>query len=179
MFRSKHLVLSAVLVGTAMLGACGSAPPPIPPEPKQLPPADDQIVPGQRIGPIALGMTSKQLIDVMGHPHDTIQWGSYLTYNYYRGTTPGLTVAVDNDTQRVFRIMASRGSGFEVTGTELRTSQGEAEMRAELGKPESDENIGNSEAPMYRYCYPNGLAVTIQQDYINDIDVFMPGDWCE
>ncbi|CAN0597283.1 unnamed protein product, partial [Laminaria digitata] len=78
MFRKLSIV-----AGFAVLGACASAPPNL---------NDNQIVRGERVGEVELGMSLIELFAVMGTPRHTtpIEGTRATTYTY-----DGLIIAAD------------------------------------------------------------------------------------
>ncbi|HEV2173615.1 MAG TPA: hypothetical protein VGR71_08610 [Nitrospira sp.] len=164
----------AVLLSIALQSGCSSAPP-LPAPPKQLPPNDDLIVPGNRIGPVAIGMTSKQVLEAKGTPGDsTFRYTDAAVYPYDQNE---YSVVVDDVTQQVWRV--------ETSSDEYRTAEGvgvgqsELEMRANLGNPNSATNEDNADPPTFLYCYDKGLAIYTFRGKIFKISVFNPGNTCK
>lgn len=170
-FRSLAV---AVLLSFAFLTGCASAPP-MPAPPKQPPPDDSLIVPGDRIGPVAIGMTSKQVLQVKGTPgNSTFRYSDAAVYPYDENK---YSVVVDDATQQVWRVTTFSDEYQTAEGVGVGSS--ELEMRANLGNPDSSTNWDNAEPPTYLYCYDKGLAIYILLGKISKISVFHPGNTCQ
>lgn len=173
--KSSLLIFNrlAILAVVVVIAGCSSAPP-LPPPPAQPHYNDHLVVPGKRIGSVSIGMTAKQVLDVMGSPLQTYRFTDGANYRY----SGNFYVLVDDATQQVWRAAIEDYSyqtkeGFGVGQTEL-------EMRAKLGNPDSSTNIGNGFPPTYRYCYKNGLAVyTAPDGKIWRLSIFNPGATCD
>lgn len=170
------IALSLVLAAAGCAGASRRA---MPPPPTELPVDDGAIVPGKRVGNVAIGMTGTQLLQAKGHPSSPVDWGGYTGYSYFQPDGKlDMTVLVDDDTQQVIAVIA-QADRYRVQGSNFGTADGVLEMRAALGKPASQEERGNEQLPMTLYCYASGVGVQIQgSGRINDIAVFLPGDTC-
>lgn len=169
-----HLCRTALLTAMVALAACASSPP-LPPPPSTEPTFNDYlIVPGVRIGSVSIGMTGKQLLDVMGSPESALNYTDGAAYHY-----PGnFGVVLENATQQVVRVTATESSYETKDG--LKTGQTELEMRTMLGNPDETINAGNDQNPYYRNCYDKkGMAVYVDWNgKIGSISVFNPGDTC-
>jgi len=55
-----------------------------------LPQSDDQIVPGERVGPVALGMSLDEVARVLGKPHRTRLERIAIVYDYKEAGTCGI-----------------------------------------------------------------------------------------
>ncbi|HSN18353.1 MAG TPA: hypothetical protein VLV87_09080 [Gammaproteobacteria bacterium] len=163
--------MAAVIFSFALLTGCAST---LPAPPKQLPPDDSLIVPGKRIGPVAIGMTSKQVLEAKGSPHASVRFKDAALYNY--GDKSDYGVLVDDDTQQVWRVQTTSDSYDTEEG--IHVGQTELEMQASLGKPDNSTHDDNDE-PVYQYCYDRGLAVYITQGKIFMLSVFNPGGVCQ
>lgn len=135
---------------------------------------DRLIVPGERIGPIFLGMTEEQLYKKMGDPSETHQGTGVLngvaiiTYRW-----GDLVAIVQPSAHRVVQVM--------VDGTRYSTMEGVAvgtsvlEMRAKLGRPawEPDSPDGS----LYGYVFDSGgLRVWVRKGgHVSWIDVNASG----
>ena len=64
--------------------------------------ADDQIVPGKRVGPVAIDMSAQDLYRAMGEPRSSDVGEEKTSYVY-----DGLQVGVENDSQLVYRAFAT------------------------------------------------------------------------
>lgn len=166
-----HVLAALTLCSGLLLSSCGSAPP-LPAPPKELPPDDSLIVPGNRIGSVAIGMTSKQLLKAKGSPSSSpMRYTDAANYSYDQLR---YSVVVDDATQQVWRIATSDGRYRTVEGVGV--GQTELEMRADLGNPDQTKDMGND---TFLYCYDKGLAIYIAQNKIIQASVFIPGGVCE
>lgn len=146
----------------------------IPHAPSSVPPGDDTIVPGSRIGDVALGMTNKQLLEAEGIPEQSNRpFTTAATYHYGNNH---LLVSVDDASQQVWWIYVN--SDLYQTKEGVEVGQSELEMRAALGNPDESRNIGTDEIPEYLNCYKSGLSVYVMQGKIVQIGVFVPGNPC-
>ena len=100
------------------LGACVSAPPDL---------KDNQIVPGQRVSNVELGMSLSDLLSLQGKPSRTIPIAHTNATSY---TFDGLTVAADD---RVYWIIAHDPRFFTDRGVSMGSEQIFA--RGTYGKP--------------------------------------------
>ncbi|HSN18352.1 MAG TPA: hypothetical protein VLV87_09075 [Gammaproteobacteria bacterium] len=170
----RHFCRTALLTALIALAACASSPP-LPAPPATEPTFNDYvIVPGVRIGSVSIGMTGKQLLDVMGSPQSALNYSDGAAYHY-----PGnFGVVLVNATQQVVRVTASESSYQTQEG--LKTGQTDLEMRTILGNPDETINVGNDQSPYYRNCYDKkGIAVYVDWNgKIASISVFNPGDTC-
>ena len=136
-----------VFLGTI---SCSSARPLAPPI---APPVHDQlIVPGARVGPIALGMSSASLFEIMGAPEESMRFKDSMSAVY---SSSGVNALVLDATSQVFSISAtdrrySTAQGIQIGSTEL-------EIRAKMGVPSSDTRLGNT----HEMCYETGISFTI------------------
>lgn len=64
--------------------------------------ADNMIVPGKSVGPVAIGMSAQDLYRVMGEPRSSDVGEEKTSYVY-----DGLQVGVENDSQLVYRAFAT------------------------------------------------------------------------
>lgn len=165
---------AAVLFSSALLTGCASVPP-LPAPPNQLPPDDSLIVPGTRIGPVAIGMTSKQVLQAKGTPSNSIfRYTDAAVYPYDQNK---YSVVVDDATQQVWRVTTFSDQYQTAEGVGVGSS--ELEMRANLGNPDSSTNWDKADPPTYLYCYDKGLGIYIFMGKISKISVFHPGNTCE
>lgn len=100
------------------LGACASGPPDL---------EDNQIVPGQRVSNVELGMSLSSLLSLQGKPRRTIPIAHTDATSY---TFDGLTVAADD---RVYWIIAHDPRFFTDRGVSMGSEQIFA--RGTYGKP--------------------------------------------
>lgn len=116
----------------------------------ESPPSDDdRLVPGWRAGRLHLGMTTAQLLAVMGEPDQTFAYG----YHYAWG---GIYVQTLKDGK-----VTSIGVGWNNRSSPMKTAEGvgigssQIAVVAALGQPESRTL---SMGTLY-FCYERGLVV--------------------
>jgi hypothetical protein len=90
---SMRSLLPALFLTIALAGSVTAAPAP----------NDNLIIPGERVGPIALGMTEAQLTAAMGGPGEVLHQGPVTTYSWGQVTaeiadnSPGVETITVND----------------------------------------------------------------------------------
>ena len=159
--------LRILAASTLVLGACASVPPP--PPPTAPPVFDHLVVPATRIGPVSLGMTSKQLLEAVGSPVEGYRFADASQSKF----SNGLSAVVDDKTQQVWRAQTQDPSYATAEG--VRIGMRDVEIRSRLGNPESVDNI-DSDASVY--CY-DGLAVTFFAGKVMALSVYTPGHACK
>lgn len=153
-----------------LLSACASQPaPPAQGEPAQ---SDRRIVPGERIGPVSIGMTARQLAEGLGPPTGTVRLPGG-TENYFAN---GLRVVVDNASRKVRRITTL--NTLFATAEGARKGLSGLEIKRRLGEPGSAKNHGTRDAARWMYCYPQGLALQMDRDTVTSLSVFVPSEPC-
>ena len=155
MMNRLSFVLATALLLT--LAACATpkktesdaqkaAPPP--PTAAGVPIRDRFIIPGERTGPILLGMSLQKLIEVVGEPVSSsaarLPGGrSALLYRYAdpdASPDGALLVMVREADQTVYSIRLDRIEGFQ-TREGVRYGSSEARVRASFGKPQSKSRL--------------------------------------
>lgn len=133
--RVSHLIISAVLVlSTFLFSGCATR---SSYSPAAAPIFDKLIVPGKRIGPIALGMPQADVVKILGIPKQTWVDKDGSIYNY-----PDLDVRINDKTNSVSSLMTL--SSEYATADGIRVGMTEPEVRAKRGKPSrmhKDEHI--------------------------------------
>jgi hypothetical protein len=148
--------------------ACGGARPVVLPQPPAEPIRDTAIVPGVRIGPFALGMTSKQLAAAMGTPDEERDNGEWLVWG-----SVSVKVDVNDPERRVVRVSLRDESYATADGVRL----GETAfiVRTKLGVPSKPDHPGNPPGiSTLDYCRV-GIVVETQNSKVYVISVFPPG----
>ena len=134
---------------------------------------DNLIVPGERIGPVFLGMTEEQLYRRMGNPVETQQGTGVLNgvpiigYRY-------------EDIIAIVQPSAHKVVEIQVEGTRYTTAQGVTvgtsvlEMKAKLGRPAWEPE--SSDGSLYRYVFNSGgLQIFVRKGgHVSWIDVDPP-----
>ena len=123
--------------------------------PKGAPVRDTLIVPGERVGPIALGMSSSALLETMGPPDESVRFSDGVGATF---KSAGLYANVLDTTQQVFAIHVNDERYATKEGLKLGSS--EMEVRAKLGAPtrhvlQSDDGVHPYEN---RLCYETGIT---------------------
>ena len=132
-----------------------------------VPVRDTLIIPGERAGPILLGMSLEKLIEVVGEPVSSTaarmpSGRSALRYRYAdpdASPDGALLVMVRETDQTVYSVQLDRIESFQ-TREGVRYGSSEARVRASFGKPQSIQESGVGEIPR-TYCYLSGLAVRL------------------
>ncbi len=157
------------------------APVVVPPAAAEVPVRDKFIIPGERAGPILLGMPFRNLIGVMGEPISStasrIPSGrSALLYRYAdpdASPDGAMRVMVRETDQTVYSVQLDRIESFQ-TREGVRYGSSEALVRASFGKPQSMQESGAGDIPR-AYCYLRGLAVRLDaKGHVESLTVF-PG----
>jgi len=155
-----------VLVVCLAIGSCGSAPTPEPVLPAIR---DSQVVPGVRIGPLSVGMTASQLLEVMGAPNseNTTNYGHQYWWNDLSATVyarDGLVHWVSDNSQGRYRL----NNGIRQNSTLL-------EVRAQLPQPDHVDHYRGS-PPWESWCYDSGLELRVQEGRVIGVAVIRPSD---
>ena len=165
-------ILAAALLLT--LAACATPKKPEPeldvpkttPSPAaEVPVRDNLVIPGERAGPILLGMSLRKLVEVVGEPVSSsaarMPGGrSALLYRYAdpdASPDGAMLVMVRENDQTVYSIQLDRIESFQ-TREGVHYGSSEALVRASFGKPQSIQESGAGEIAR-AYCYLSGLAV--------------------
>jgi hypothetical protein len=181
-------ILAAALLLT--LAACATPKKSEPEAPKAaLPPAaevpirDKFVIPGERAGPILLGMSLRKLVEVVGEPISSTaaRIPSGRTALLYRYADPdaspdgAMLVMVRETDQTVYSIQLDRIESFQ-TREGVRYGSSEALVRASFGKPQSIQESGAGEIAR-AYCYLSGLAVRLNATgHVESLTVFPGSD---
>src|SRR5947207_13500595 len=137
----KKIAIAAACVA---LAGCAS-------QPIEAPRADNLIVPGHRIGPAALGMPAKDVLEALGAPRETTKLPGRMVNVF----SDGITVVVSDGDLRVISIGTT--DAWYTTQEGIRPGSTELEVRAQLsGTPQVSEDKKN--ARIKTFCYP-GMEV--------------------
>ncbi len=126
---------------------------------------DGLIVPGQRIGPIYVGMDVRLLYQTMGEPRESMPSADGVTYDF----GGGLAAIVMNTTQRVYRITAN--STNYATKEGIRVGLSDLAVRALDGNPYR----ATPDQELNFMCYLQGIRLVLRGGRILWIDVWSPG----
>ena len=181
-------ILAAALLLT--LAACATPNKPEPDVPKttpspaaEVPIRDKWVIPGERAGPILLGMSLRKLVEVVGEPVSSsvarMPGGrSALLYRYAdpdASPDGAMMVMVRENDQTVYSIQLDRIESFQ-TREGVHYGSSEALVRASFGKPQSIQESGAGEIAR-AYCYLSGLAVRLNATgHVESLTVFPGSD---
>ena len=149
----------------------------------EVPIRDKFVIPGERAGPILLGMSLRKLVEVVGEPISStaarIPSGrSALLYRYAdpdASPDGAMLVMVRETDQTVYSIQLDRIESFQ-TREGVRYGSSEALVRASFGKPQSIQESGAGEMAR-AYCYLSGLAVRLNATgHVESLTVFPGSD---
>jgi hypothetical protein len=190
MSRLPCILAAALLLS---LAACATPKKTEPDAPKAAPPPaaaaaevsirDKFIIPGERVGPILLGMPLRKLVEVVGEPVSSTathmpSGRSALLYRYAdpdASPDGALLVMVREADQTVYSIQLDRIESFQ-THEGVRYGSSEALVRASFGKPQSIQESGAGEIAR-AYCYLSGLAVRLNTTgHVESLTVFPGSD---
>ena len=133
-------------------------------------PSDNLIVPGDRVGPVFLGMLDTDLYKRMGEPNRSFTYQEGETAGTTVYTYGGLSVYVFPD-HRVRYVYI--GSGYRTQeGAALGTSQ--LALRAELGEP-AWTVLFHPDIGQWKNCYDKGLVITLTNGAVDGLVVVPPG----
>jgi hypothetical protein len=139
------------------------------------------VIPGERAGPILLGMSLRKLVGVVGEPISStasrIPSGrSALLYRYPDASPDGAMLVMVRETdQTVYSIQLDTIESFQ-TGEGVRYGSSEALVRASFGKPQSIQESGAGEIAR-AYCYLSGLAVRLDATgHVESLTLFPGSD---
>jgi hypothetical protein len=126
---------------------------------------DHAIVPGERIGPIALGMTATDLYRAMGEPKRVTHVEGFGTWFEFGE----LSARINDQTQKVSTISVQGGEFATSDGVRIGSS--ELAVRAAYGGPSAFRNAGNTTS----LCYDRGLYVALTNGFVQSIRVGSSG----
>jgi hypothetical protein len=135
---------------------------------------DMQIVPGQRIGRITVGMAHGQLRQILGEPSETNNIGSW--WRNYSWST-GLRVSIKMSLDTVDSVQVSGPAKQYRTAEGLAVGSSESEIRSRLGVPDRSGRIKYEGGNLY--CYRSGLRFITRDGQVTFIEVFRPSGFDE
>jgi hypothetical protein len=133
---------------------------------------DNLIVPGERVGPVFLGMTEGSLYQKMGNPNHSDMMDRGAT-KYYQWRD--IRVEVKESDHKVFNI--------EVTGSSYRTAEGistgssDLEVKSKLGQPHWEVPF-NTPQSTSKLCFNSGITILVKSGRVTSIFLFTSGT-CE
>jgi hypothetical protein len=128
---------------------------------------DRLIVPGVRVGPIAIGMTSADLLRHVGEPSRTDRLLDGNTYHF-----GGIRAFVGKSTLKVHNISVTDSDYATREG--LRVGSSELAVKANRGAP--DRVQGNEQVEWW-HCYRDGIVFVFprHESKVEFIRVWVPG----
>ena len=120
---------------------------------------DNLIVPGQRVGPIALGMTQAQLAAAMGSPGEVLHQGSATTYSW------GQVAAEIGDNSPGVDLITVNDPRYETPG-HIRVGLASLAAAAVLGQPNKKASTQGLDTFDY-----DGLTVLVRNNLVAQIRV--------
>jgi len=155
--RTSRLITAAVLVLlTFLFSGCATR---SSYSPAAAPIFDKLIVPGKRIGPIALGMPQADVLNILGKPPKSIiHTDGHSSYFY-----ADLLVFISNNS-RVYRVNTTAPEYSTADG--IRVGMTEPEVRAKRGKPKRVFNLGDNAVT---YWYESKLEIWFDRSTGNRI----------
>jgi hypothetical protein len=163
---ARHRAVAFALVAALVAGCQQGAAPGSPPEPAPTPIFDHAILPGQRVGPMSLGMTDDALVEVEGKAESRVDRAGEIEYHY-----ADFSVIVNTDTRRVTRILVTSGQYALEVGASVGMKEGEVTLL--IGGPcDSDEQqivVGPERVRRREY---RGLTIVVDEyDTVSRIEV--------
>lgn len=128
---------------------------------------DTQIVPGQRIGRITVGMAHGNLRQILGEPSETYNIGTW--WRNYSWST-GLRISIKMSLDAVDSVQVSSPATQYRTAEGLAVGSSESEIRSRLGVPDRSGRIKNENGNLY--CYRSGLRLIARDGQVKNIEVF-------
>ena len=138
------------------------------PPPPAVPIRDYSAVPGERIGPISLGMTESELYRAMGEPTRTHAYAATTIYQFGRDSD-SLTATVYHSTHKVHTV----GTNSRSYSTSERISIGASELAARAAYPNANWKSGDINDSWF--CDPRGMKLNTLQGRVAAIVVWSPG----
>ena len=120
---------------------------------------DNLIVPGERIGPLFLGMTEAQLYKKLGDADTIMNNGQYTIYNYH-----GLGVSVMKSTSKIIQVTAESSQYSTSDGIHVGSSL--LEVKSKLTLAETPNNVDSANADYYP---GNGLNIGVTNGRVRAI----------
>jgi hypothetical protein len=142
-------VLAAILMSVA-LAVCANAAAPV---------RDTLIVPGERVGPVALGMSPAELAQAVGSPGDPQRQGSATIYSW------GQIVAEIGDASSGVALITVNDSRYE-TATHIRVGLAGLAVTGVLGPPANTTTQQGLVALAY-----DGMTVILRNNLVVQIRV--------
>jgi hypothetical protein len=163
---SRHRAVALALVAAFAAGCQQGAAPGSPPEPAPTPRFDHVILPGQRVGPVSLGMTDDALIAVEGKAERRVDRTDEVEYRY-----ADFNVVVDTDTHRVTRILVTSGQYALEVGVSVGMKDGEVVSLMGGSCNPDDRPIVVGEGRVRRREYRGVTIVVDEYDTVIRIEV--------
>jgi hypothetical protein len=133
---------------------------------------DNLIVPGERIGPVFLGMTEQQLYHKLGEPTTTMTAPGTVNYAY---PTTQLSVSVDAVTHKVWEIDLDTAEGTTrySTAEGIKAGSSSLAVRTQLVGPYSTRDLVGG---VMLLDYASGMTLLLHSNgIVTNISVWTPG----
>jgi len=119
---------------------------------------DNLIVPGERIGPVFLGMTDAQLYKKFGNPSESRQAGTGFTAYFYST----FMVYVGVSTHKVASITSPTGnSTYSGYATREGVKVGSSGLEVQAKLPGSSLTLDSPAVGYSKYNYPSGMVLSL------------------
>ncbi len=130
-------------------------------------PNDHVIVPGQRIGPMSLNMSTADLYHAMGEPKNSVTAnnGTWASYEW-----DGVMVWTDLPAGKVTAVLASAPQYSMKDGITI----GSSELALRVNRPSPVWTKATTPATK-EYCYDDGLNIGTTDGKVSFIKVWSPG----
>lgn len=135
---------------------------------------DTQIVPGQRVGRVTVGMAHGDLRQILGEPSETFNIGSWWR-NY--SWSSGFRVSIKMSPGVVDSVQVFGPARQYRTAEGLAVGSFESEITSKLGAPDRSGRIKNEGANLY--CYRSGLRFIARDGKVTMIEAFRPSGFDE
>lgn len=146
----RHRIAQVIRIGLSASLSFGCAEVIDLPSPPATPTFDYAIVPGQRIGPVALGMPASQLLQALGPPENSNRMANA---SVNRWGSKGVSAVILDENGRVHTTTALDNRYATAGG--LRVGASDLEVRSLMGRP---DNVFEDVLDSYSYCYQQGIV---------------------
>lgn len=153
--------MSAALAGSAASGQSG----------------DGLIVPNERVGPVRLGMTSAEVVAVLGEPRSSGFFGQrlgYLSYCDGECSGPRMRMSIDTWEGRVYRITVQPEGANYATVQGARVGMSELNLRIRMGDPAQRAYKNSLNDGTFMLIYPGVMFFVKNGDGVTGIQICQP-----
>lgn len=156
------------IVAVITLGGCAGGP--TLPDPPKAAIHDTLIVPRVRIGPAALGMTEANMLDWLGEPTKTVEYGA--RDNQYVYEDKGLLIGFSRG--KAMRVAVSKRPYATSDGISIGTS--ELKLRTTWGQPTKRRLM--TSGGYIELCFSNGMQALLEMATRQVIELSVRADGC-